>query len=369
MIIGLDGSRAFLKYRTGIEEYSYQVIKHLRTVLPNDAVVRLYVRKKIGFENGKIFTRLPEIDFPFPENWTVVGLWAPRFWTQGRLSLEMLLHPVETLFIPAHTVPVIHPRHTVVVVHGLEYEMSPQSYSVWERIYMRSSIKYSARAAEKIIAVSKNTKQDLEKLYRVPAEKMSVVYEGFAINKTKETKKQNIILFLGRIEERKNVVRIIQAFEILKEKLAIPHTLVLAGKPGYGYEKVKEKLEQSLWKQDIQERGYISEGEKWELLTAAALFVFPSHYEGFGIPVLEAQSVGTPVVTSEASSLPEVGGEGAIYVDPERVESIAEGMQLVLKNEAVRKSILEKAAQNVARFSWEKCALEIGDLLQRKNGS
>lgn len=367
MIIGLDGSRAFLKYRTGIEEYAYQTIKHLREVLPADAEVRLYVRKKFILRRWRLVFVYPEIDFALPANWKVRGIWAPRFWTQAGLSLEMLLYPVEALFVPAHTVPVIHPKNTVVTVHGLEYEIFPKAYSWWARIYMPLSIRYSVKAAKTIICVSENTKRDVMRLYKVPAEKITVVYEGYEErrigSRVKESHEKPYLLFLGRLEERKNVVRIIEAFDILKGKLGIPHALVLAGKRGYGYDRIGARIQASKFKEEVIERGYISEEDKWRLLRDADAFVFPSYYEGFGIPVLEAQSMGTPVVTSEVSSLPEVGGEGAVYVDPDRVESIAEGIQLVLTNEGVRNDIIKKATLNVGRFSWASCAQGIFRIL------
>lgn len=364
MIIGLDGSRAFLKYRTGIEEYSYQVIKHLRDTLPVDAEVRVYVRKKIAWEKGRITTHLPEIDFVLPSHWTLVGLWAPRFWTQIRLSLEMLFHPVNTLFIPAHTVPVLHPKNTVVVVHGLEYEMSPESYSGWERFYMRSSIRYSVRAAKKVIAVSNNTKHDLVELYKVPPAKITVISEGFLKEKRKEGIRKNMILFIGRIEERKNVGRIVEAFDLLRNKYPTPYTLVLVGKPGYGYEAIQQKISVSPHKDSIQQLGYISSEEKQHLLAEAKAFVFPSLYEGFGLPILEAQAAGMPVVTSETSSLPEVAGEGALFVNPEDTEDIAQKLSVALSlSEIQREDLVGKGYQNLACFSWEKCAQEIADTL------
>src|SRR3989344_4737710 len=124
MIIGIDASRAFLKKRTGIEEYAYQTIRHLRPLLCEPHQVILYVRKKWGWQGGRLRLLLPSIDFELPKNWRVRGIWAPRFWTQGRLSSEMLFGKrPDVLFVPAHTVPLIHPKNTVVVVHGLEYEM------------------------------------------------------------------------------------------------------------------------------------------------------------------------------------------------------------------------------------------------------
>jgi glycosyltransferase involved in cell wall biosynthesis len=326
MVIGIDASRAFLRRRTGIEEYSYQVIRNLRDAIPEEDRVILYVRSD------------QDVSFDVPRNWRVKKLWAPRFWTQGRLSLEMLFHPPDVLFVPAHTVPVIHPRKTVVTVHGLEYEMFPGAYSFWERLYMRLSIRFSVRVASLVIAVSENTKRDLMHLYGVPEEKISVVYEGVSENfqfpisnfqsnsnsKIEKFKIQNskYLLFIGRLEERKNIVRIIAAFGILKEKYHIPHELVLAGKPGFGYEKIHFKIQNSKFK--IREVGYVSEEEKWNLLKNADVFMFPTLYEGFGLPVLEAQAAGVPVVTSDSSSLPEVGGKGALYADPLSPEDIAE---------------------------------------------
>lgn len=358
MKIGIDGSRAFLPERTGIEEYSYQVIKHLRDSLHGNTVY-LYIR--FG----------QKVDFDLPEHWRVRELWLPRFWTQIRLSLELFFHPVDVLFIPAHTVPFLHPQKTIVTIHGLEYEFCPGAYSLLDRWYMRLSIRYSCFSADRIIAVSENTKKDLMTLYHVPERNIQVIHEGYEqyaqspIPNSHSISNENIaqlrnegeyILFIGRLEERKNVTRIIEAFGILKEKYQIPHRLILAGKPGYGYDHIT-------YPDRVVELGYVSEEEKWKLLRGANVFVFPSLYEGFGIPVLEAQSVGVPVVTANTSSLPEVGGDGAVYVDPLNVESIAEGIWKVLSNEIFRDDIIEKGSRNRERFSWAQCAKKIGDLL------
>jgi glycosyltransferase involved in cell wall biosynthesis len=319
---------------------------------------------------------LPEIDFAVPKNWRVRSIWAPRFWTQGGLSLEMLLHAPDVLFVPAHTVPLIHPTRTVVTIHGLEYEFCKGSYAFWDRIYMRLSIRFSCFASETVICVSENTKRDVIRLYGVPEEKIQVIYEGYAnnfqfpisnfqtnSNETISKITKPYLLFIGRLEERKNLVRMIEVFEILKEKYSIPHTLVLVGKSGYGYEKIKHKLESSKRKDTIQELGYVTEEEKWGLLRNADVFLFPTLYEGFGIPVLEAQSVGVPVVTSDVSSLPEVAGLGGVYVDPTRIESIAEGIWRVLSDKGLRDDIIAKGTQNVSRFGWERCAEGIAHFL------
>lgn len=367
MIIGIDASRAFLKRRTGIEEYAYQTIKYLRSVVTETDTVVLYVRQKISWENRKIKLVFPEIDFSLPSNWSIRGIWAPRFWTQIALSIEMIRNRPDVLFVPAHTVPLIHPKKTIVTIHGLEYEFCKDSYSFLDRLYMRLSIRFSCFVSETVICVSENTKKDIIRLYDVPEKKIHVIYEGYENTYDASDTKYSIqdipyLLFIGRLEERKNIVRVIEAFDILKRKYDIPHRLILVGKQGYGYKRIASSIPHSPSSIYITEMGYVSEEEKWELLRGADVFLFPSLYEGFGIPVLEAQSVGVPVVTSAVSSLPEVGGEGAMYVDPESVENIAEGIQRVLSDNEFRDGIIEKATQNVSRFSWAQCAKEITHL-------
>ncbi|MDO8565994.1 MAG: glycosyltransferase family 1 protein [Candidatus Moranbacteria bacterium] len=387
MLIGIDASRAFLRRRTGIEEYAYQTIKYLCSVISGKDTVVLYIRKKLEVENWKLKIRTPEIDFEVPKNWEVRGIWAPRFWTQIGLSLEMLWRAPDVLFIPAHTVPLVHPKKTIVTIHGLEYEFCKKGYAWWERLYMHFSIRYSCRVASTVVCVSENTKRDVMKLYGVAEEKIKVIYEGYSTchserseeprniqesdtkdgipRQARDDVKKPYLLFTGRLETRKNIVRIIEAFEILKEKYCIPHQLVLVGKPGYGYERIKYQVSSIKYKSDVIELGYVSEGEKWELLKNADVFLFPTLYEGFGLPVLEAQSVGVPVVVSSISSLPEVAGSGAVLVDPLSVESIAEGIEKVLSDKGLRDDIIEKGLKNVGRFSWQKCAEEIVELLQK----
>ncbi len=389
MIIGIDASRAFLLKRTGIEEYSYQVIKHLRNELAEERVV-LYVRKGEA-EDGrwKMEDRGNYRDFKLPNTWEVKELWGPKLWTQGRLALEMLFRPVDTLFVPAHTVPWVHPKKTVVTIHGLEYEFCPEAYSWWERVYMRWSIRNSCRWASCIIAVSENTKRDLMRLYGVPEEKITVVYEGVGgrelgmRNKELGIKNKELgsnpgrlssvfnlpsskpyFLFIGRIEARKNVVRMIEAFDLFKKKCGTNHQLVLAGKPGYGYERIKNQELKIKHIDNVINVGYVSEEEKWELLRNADGFLFPSLYEGFGLPVLEAQSVGIPVLTSDTSSLPEVSGaDSAVLVDPLSVEDIARGIEKIALDSDFRSAIIENGQENVRRFSWEKCAKEVSEIL------
>jgi glycosyltransferase involved in cell wall biosynthesis len=364
MIIGIDASRAYFKRRTGVEEYSYQVIKHLVDKFENHQVV-LYTRS-----SNPITTDLVIGLLRIPENWKIKIIRWPYLWTQIGLSLEILFYPVDVLFVPAHTVPLIHPKNTLVTIHGLEYEFCPKAYSSWARLYMRWSIRNSCRWAKTIIAVSNNTKNDLAKSYGISKDKIQVIYEGynrnfqFPISNFQKNFKFQIsnfkfLLFIGRLEERKNIIGIIKAFEILKEQYKIPHKLVLAGRFGYGKEKIEASIEDSNFKKDIILPGYITDEEKWEYLKNADVFLFPTFYEGFGIPILEAQSAGVPVICSNNSSIPEVVGNSAILVNPHNAEQIADAAYKLISDKILRDDIIKKGYENVKRFSWEKCAKQI----------
>ncbi len=171
------------------------------------------------------------------------------------------------------------------------------------------------------------------------------------------------LLFIGRLEERKNINGIISAFETLKEQYHIPHKLILAGRFGYGEKLICHRLSAGKFSKDITCLGFVSDEEKWALLDEADIFLFATFYEGFGLPILEAQQLGVPVVASSTSSLPEVGAEAAVYCDPSEPVSIAEAIYAIIKDPARRKELIEKGYENVKRFSWDKCAEEIAALL------
>jgi len=324
MLIGINARAAFKEPRTGVEEYTYQLIKHL-TMLEESKKHRFILYTK---ENLK---------------------WPLPMWTQIRLAAEMTVNKPDVLFIPVHVLPLIHPQNSVVTIHGLEYEYYPEMYP-WRHLrYLQWSTKYALKNARQIIAVSENTKNDLVKLYGGRPEKIEVIYHGVEIPNSKFQTKQPYILFIGRLEAKKNIQGLIKAFNLLKKKYQIPHKLILVGPRGYGYENPK-------FRDDIIEKGYISQEEKWQLLKSADLFALPSFYEGFGIPILEAQAAGCPVITSNVSSMPEVAGQGAILIDPKNIEEIAEAMYKIISHSQLKKDLIAKGEQNVKRFSWPKCA-------------
>ena len=365
MRIAMDASGAFLHERTGVQECAYQMIKHLREPLKDEDVI-LYLRK--GTQEN--------IDFNLPTNWQVKELKARRLWTYWRLSLELLLHWPDRLLVISHIVPPIHPRNTTTFIHGIEYEIYPEAYSKYERLAMRFGIKNSCRWSKRIICASNNTKQDLINYYKIPEKKMRVVYEG--VNPVQDSEehydtillqrnnleRKKYIFFISRLEERKNVVNIMKAFEILKTHFRIPHKLVLVGKPGYGWETIEHELEENEFSDDIILPGFVSEQEKWAFLRNASVCAFPTLYEGFGLPVLEAQQVGLPVVTSNNSSLKEIALESALTVDPHNPAEIAEKINVLISDEKERNNIINKGYENTKRFSWDRCGKLMAKVLR-----
>ena len=398
MTIGINAAAAVKLSRTGVEEYTYQLIKHL-TMLPEAREHRFFLfvpsflKEEGGFKKKELNPSHPPFkkggennpfDFSLPPNFEIKILrWPlPFLWTQIRLAWEMWRRKPEALFIPVHILPLGAPRNSAVTIHGLEYEYFPEHYPFWHKMYLRWSTRRAVRCARRLIAVSENTKNDLIKFYGAKAEKIEVVCHGGNFNpptppftrgvntETPLTQKGvgglkgPYLLYIGRIETKKNIQGILEAYKILKEKYNIPHELVLAGAPGFGYEKLKLKIENCKLK--IKELGYINEDTKRQLLSQADIFLFPSLYEGFGIPVLEAQAAGAPVVTSFGSSLPEVAGEGALFVNSRNPEQIAEVAKQIIDDKILRDKLIQSGFENVKRFSWEKCARRTLEVLVRE---
>jgi len=310
-----------------------------------------------------------------PQSWSVRELWAPRFWTYVRLSVAFIFNKPDKLLVPGHITPPIHPKGTTSVVHGLEFEMTPSAYSWYEKWSMRRGIKNSCKWSKNIICVSNNTKRDLIRLYNVPKEKIRVVYEGvnpaLEVNSEFEMKtlykynlqKQQYLVFVGRLEERKNISNIINAYEILRRHFGVTQKLVLVGKGGYGWDKIASEIDTHPFKDDIIVTGFVDEHEKWALLRNAAVFVFPTLYEGFGLPVLEAQQLGVPVVTSNNSALKEIAKTSAFLVDPIISSDIAEKINVLLINKKARHDAVTRGFENIKRFDWDRCARLVAKVL------
>ncbi len=367
MILGIDASRAGKKEKTGTEWYSYYLLKAM-SMLTSARDVRLYCKEAVSFDLPKKWEQR-RIAWPFD-----------FFWTQGGLSLEMVMHPPDVLFVPSHTIPLIHPRRTVTTIHDIGFHESPEYRSVKERNYLEWSTRYAVKHCTTIITISKFTKQELIRVYGADASHVEVVSLGidadYGIQSGGEEEIQTALkkygitqpylLFVGRIDSRKNLERLVRAFEVVKKETSFSGELVLAGPLGYDCESILKNISQSACVHSIRTLGWISESDKKALLHGSEMFVFPSLYEGFGLPVIEAQSCGVPVMCSNTTSLPEIAGDGALFCDPQSHEDIAEKMIRLLTDKALRYELGKRGIENAQRYSWTRCARETLRILEHE---
>lgn len=361
MLIGIDASRAVARERTGTENYSLNLIRHL-LALESGHRYRLYFSRP---PTGELFPMTADLELrvmPFP-----------RLWTHLRLSWEMVCQPPDVLFVPAHVLPLIHPWSSVVTVHDLGYLYYPEAHQPLGRLYLDLSTRYSARAASRVIAVSQTTKDDLVQHCGIEPDKITVVYSGWdetmrpvkdeaTIERVKARYgiQGNYILYVGTLQPRKNLGRLLEAYAIVVRKQAKGETpcLVIAGRKGWLYDQIFQQVERLGLAAEVIFPGYVPQDDLPALLSGARLFVFPSLYEGFGLPVLEAMACGTPVLCSNVSSLPEVAGDAALLADPLDVESIAQAMNRLLQNEGLRAQLVKRGFRQACQFSWDRCARE-----------
>jgi glycosyltransferase involved in cell wall biosynthesis len=291
-------------------------------------------------------------------------------------NLNKFLERPDVFFAPNIN---ILPRHilkkTIITFHDLSFKRFPEFFSYKSRLwhwFIRPE--FLAKESKKIFSVSESTKQDIEYFYNIQDEKITTIFLGKRgdlkpIEKSIRTLEKiahkynlpnNFILFLGTLEPRKNIVAIIRAYNLLRNcnpELG-KYKLVLAGPKGWLFGRIFHEIQKSKYKKDILFLGPIDRSERIYLYNLAKIFVYPSFFEGFGLPLLEAMSCGLPIITSNRSSLSSVIGEGGIMVDPYRFSEITWAMELLLNDPILRKKLGKKAIQIAQKFSWENCAQE-----------
>lgn len=368
MLVGVDASRVQAEGRTGTETYSLYLI---REMLRQGASLqfRLYFR-----EPGPVRLFAPD-----PARWEARVLSFPRLWTHLRLSWEMALHPPDVLFVPAHVLPLVHPRRSVVTVHDLGYLYFPEAHRPLERWYLDWGTRFNARAAARVLALSETTKEDLVRQYGVPWQKVEVVYPGLREGmepvedgaRLREVwarygVRQPYFLYVGTLKPRKNLLRLVRAYArfVAGSGPDASPQLVLAGKRGWQYEALaKEAARWGLADGKVVFPGYVEDEDLPALYTGALAFVFPSLYEGFGLPLVEAMACGTPVVTSRTSACGEVAGSAALLVDPLSEDEIAAALARVTRDRDLRATLAVRGRARAREFSWERAARQVLEVL------
>ncbi len=274
-----------------------------------------------------------------------------------------LYHATEHLLLPLRSIP------TVLTVHDLIFRRFPAHHKRLNRWYLNLTLPLYCRRADHIIAVSECTRRDLAAAYRLPPEKITVVGEAAAphfrpqmpgVMSTISARyglPERYLVFVSTIEPRKNLARLLAAFETLRAD-GLTDGLVIVGRRGWLYDDFFARLERSPARDAVIFPGYVPDADLPALYAGAQACVFPSLYEGFGLPVLEAMACGTPVATSSTSSIPEVGGDAALYFDPTSVEEITETTRRLLRDPALQEEMRARGLTQAAQFSWERAARE-----------
>jgi glycosyltransferase involved in cell wall biosynthesis len=384
LLLGIDASRATRARRTGTEGYAYHLIRELIPLAGQRGHgLRLY------------YNQAPAPDlFPAAEHVETVHIPFPRLWTHVRLGWELRQRQPDVFFTPAHVIPLTFRGPAVATVHDLGYHHFPQAHTRFQVAYLHWSTRHNVRRSRQILADSRATRQDLIHFYDVPPQKVTVVYPGVDPSLAPVTDEQVLarvrkqyginrpyMLYLGTLQPRKNLQRLVEAYVASD----VPHQLVLAGKAGWlaqpildtifshqspGTQQAASTLEPSApgLQAPISDRihitGYVAEADKAALLSGATALLFPSLYEGFGFPVLEAQACGTPVLSADNSSMPEIANDSALLVDAQDTGAIGEGIRRLAEDEALRERLVQAGKKNAGRFTWRRAARQALALLE-----
>ncbi len=364
--------------QAGIGHYTYYLVKNLLAIDRNEEYVLFFdnrisdlaVKRVIG-NNKNVKVRF----FPFYQ----YKYYLPFTYSQMLVSAFISREKLDLYHSLANTIPLMYKGLSVVTVHDLaiyqHHDWFPSNFMSRQIFSTKVLVPKSIRKAARVIAVSQNTKDDIVKLFKIPAKKITVIYEGVVTDhsiivpdkkvlKKKFEIQDNYFLFVGTIEPRKNLVVLLRAFhgllnrQRLNQKNKNPLQLVLAGGRGWKYKEVFKTIKKLKLDQSVRYLDYVEHSDKIGLMQNALCFVFPSLYEGFGLPALEAMSLGAPVITSNVSSLPEVTGSAALLVNPASVTDLVKAMEKVIGDRQLREKMGQEGREQAKKFSWRKAAEE-----------
>ncbi len=371
MIIGIDGNEANVTKRVGISEYAYWLLYYFAKFAESNK--SLEVKFVIYLKQPPLKT-LPKENV----NWQYKIVGPGKFWTQFGLPLNLFLSKSkpDVFFSPTHYAPRFSPIPTVVSIMDLAYLRFPELFNKADMYQLRNWTKYSVEKAKVVLTISNSSRNDIIKTYKVPEGKVKTIYPGikqsvslqphvYAMNelKAKYNLSNNYVLFVGTLQPRKNISRLIEAFAQALESKKLDEAyrdlqLVVVGKKGWLYEDILNAPRKFGVENKVAFLEGINDDELHMLYKHTLCYVLPSLYEGFGLPVVEAMKQGTPVITSNVSSMPEAGGDAAVYIDPEDVSDISDKLVKVVNDKNLRKELSEKGKKQATKFNWEKTAKE-----------
>lgn len=385
MRIGIDGTGIWgLKEGApgGVINYTINIINNLLKIDTHNKYY-IYCRNEVP-DQIKTFSSNVTFRSIFSNNRKLLQLIT--------LPIVAIPHRLDLIFFPFNSSSLFSPCKSVVTIHDLHPYIIPKRFSIQHstevhgsslrstvnKIYWEKMLKIASKRADRIIAVSKSTKKDIKEIFHIPGEKIDVVYEGvdkrkFNFNNEKKDlnnfrKKYDLpgryILCIGA-HGYKNIEGSIKAFNIVKKKCGFPLHLVITGNKRMISAEVYNLVKELDLKENVKYTGWFPENDLKFLYRCADILLFPSFYEGFGLPVLEAFACGTAVVTSKMGSLPEVAGDAALIVDPHNIEEIGSSIRVLLENDHLRKKMRKKGLERIDKFSWEKAAKKTLEVFEK----
>ncbi len=349
-------------YRSaGISWYIYHLLQHLEAdqtfafrVFSNDPRAREHFSLRV------LSSRLP----------TQRPLWR-ILWEQAVLPLALRREQIDLLHALAFAGPRVISIPWIVTIYDLSFLRFPESFNRANRLYLQWAVRGAVKRARRIIAISESTKRDIVDIYGIPAERVTVIYCGKGAHFTPASNSaelaawraqrglpEKMILHVGTVEPRKNTAMLIRAFARAKHTHAIPQRLVLVGARGWKYREVDAVIEQEGIADQVIFAGYVPQEELHWWYRAADVLAYPSLYEGFGLPPLEAMACGTPVITSNVSSLPEVVGAAALTIDPSDIGALTGALARVVTDRALADEMRARGLQQASKFDWARAAQE-----------
>ena len=344
----------------GTRVYLWQLLKRFGSLSPKDSFL-LYHRTQFNSE------LIP----PNFSNYIVSHIPQPVLWTQTKLAMALWKDNPDSLWMPVQSLPLIRKKNlrTTVTIHDLAFRYFPQHFPSKDRYKLNILADLAIRNADSLIAVSEHTKKDILHFYpKTNPEKIFVVHHGYdssmfsgeiSRNILKRYRLENTryILYVGALQPRKNLVTLIRAFERLRKKEGYNDLkLVLAGERAWLWEEIERAKTKSVFCNDIIITGKLPFEDVISFYHNASVFVYPSLYEGFGLPILEGFAAGVPVICSRGSSLDEVGGDAVITFDPYSEEALTHSLEQVLADTSLKESVVEKGRKRLKLFSWDICA-------------
>lgn len=357
MIIGIDGNEANVKQKVGVSNYTWQLLNYFSKIASEKLRFIVYLKNP------------PNPDLPssscFFKYQVIPGKY---FWSRFFLPLFLCLNQKPDIFFsPAHYLPFFISLPMVVTIHDLSFFYYPNQFRKIDLYKLKNWTEYSVKKAKKIIAVSKTTKEDLIRFYKIPKEKIVVIYNGYEKPKKSKSwkkvlpkyglKRKKFILHVGTLQPRKNLEVLVDGFlYFVKENPQ--YQLVLAGKKGWLYKNLIKKIENlplSI-RNKIILTDFLSDEELVTLYQNAFVLVISSLYEGFGLPLLEAMSFNLPVISSAAPSLLEIGADACLYFNPYSSFELKEKLTKLVKDKKLTQELIQKGKKRVKFFSWQRCA-------------